>query len=161
VGVEPTILAAKDRINGFEGHEGHRTPFASHDLIFLKLLSLLNVSNSVRSRLGLGCYRSAIRRLGPRDSLLRIQNRETCTALRHASPLGSDGVSVQRNVYRVTILRPWNGPDRHREIHIGPYEITIPRAPSQAGCDRKGEFGLVLCPGGVRSDFLAERLLFV
>jgi len=29
VGVEPTILAAKDRINGFEGHEDHRTPFAS------------------------------------------------------------------------------------------------------------------------------------
>ena len=29
VGVEPTILAAKDRIHGFEGHEGHRTPFAS------------------------------------------------------------------------------------------------------------------------------------
>ena len=25
VGVEPTILAAKDRINGFEGHEDHRT----------------------------------------------------------------------------------------------------------------------------------------
>jgi hypothetical protein len=29
VGVEPTTLAAKDRINGFEGHEDHRTPFAS------------------------------------------------------------------------------------------------------------------------------------
>jgi hypothetical protein len=29
VGVEPTTLAAKDRINGFEGREGHRTPFAS------------------------------------------------------------------------------------------------------------------------------------
>ena len=29
MGVEPTILAAKDRINGFEGHEGHRTLFAS------------------------------------------------------------------------------------------------------------------------------------
>ena len=29
MGVEPTILAAKDRINGFEGHENHRTPFAS------------------------------------------------------------------------------------------------------------------------------------
>jgi len=29
VGVEPTILAAKDRINGFEGHENHRTPCAS------------------------------------------------------------------------------------------------------------------------------------
>jgi hypothetical protein len=31
VGVEPTILAAKDRINGFEGHENHRIPFASAD----------------------------------------------------------------------------------------------------------------------------------
>ena len=29
MGVEPTTLAAKDRINGFEGHEDHRTPFAS------------------------------------------------------------------------------------------------------------------------------------
>ena len=29
--VEPTILAAKDRINGFEGHEDHRIPFASAD----------------------------------------------------------------------------------------------------------------------------------
>jgi hypothetical protein len=29
VGVEPTILAAKDRINGFEGHEDHPTSFAS------------------------------------------------------------------------------------------------------------------------------------
>ena len=26
MGVEPTILAAKDRINGFEGHEDHRAP---------------------------------------------------------------------------------------------------------------------------------------
>jgi hypothetical protein len=29
VGVEPTTLAAKGRINGFEGHENHRIPFAS------------------------------------------------------------------------------------------------------------------------------------
>ena len=29
MGVEPTILAAKDRIHGFEGHEDHRTLFAS------------------------------------------------------------------------------------------------------------------------------------
>jgi hypothetical protein len=29
VGVEPTILPAKDRINGFEGHEDHRAPGAS------------------------------------------------------------------------------------------------------------------------------------
>jgi hypothetical protein len=33
VGVEPTILAAKDRINGFEGHEDHRTSFASASII--------------------------------------------------------------------------------------------------------------------------------
>jgi|GEM_PF-6828699 len=33
VGVEPTILLAKSRINGFEGHEGHRTPFASRRII--------------------------------------------------------------------------------------------------------------------------------
>lgn len=31
MGVEPTILAAKDRINGFEGHEDHRTLFASDE----------------------------------------------------------------------------------------------------------------------------------
>ena len=29
VGVEPTIRLAKSRIAGFEGREGHRTPFAS------------------------------------------------------------------------------------------------------------------------------------
>ena len=29
MGVEPTTLPAKDRINGFEGHEDHRTLFAS------------------------------------------------------------------------------------------------------------------------------------
>ena len=29
VGVEPTIRLAKSRINGFEGHEDHRTSFAS------------------------------------------------------------------------------------------------------------------------------------
>jgi len=33
VGVEPTIRSAKDRIAGFEGREGHRTPFASAAII--------------------------------------------------------------------------------------------------------------------------------
>ena len=33
VGVEPTIRPAKDRIAGFEGREGHRTPFASTGII--------------------------------------------------------------------------------------------------------------------------------
>jgi hypothetical protein len=33
VGVEPTTRLAKSRINGFEGHEDHRTPFASARII--------------------------------------------------------------------------------------------------------------------------------
>ncbi len=56
VGVEPTILAAKDRINGFEGHEGHRTPFASDACRFVRLRVLLNVRNSARLRDWLRCY---------------------------------------------------------------------------------------------------------
>jgi hypothetical protein len=38
VGVEPTILAAKDRINGFEGHEDHRTSFASLPITIIGML---------------------------------------------------------------------------------------------------------------------------
>src|SRR3984885_9358285 len=45
VGVEPTILAAWDRINGFEGHEDHRTPFASVIDNAIKMSSLLDVNN--------------------------------------------------------------------------------------------------------------------
>jgi len=48
VGVEPTIRAAKDRIAGFEGREGHRTPFASV-LILLNLAYLRNLSNPPNS----------------------------------------------------------------------------------------------------------------
>jgi hypothetical protein len=33
VGVEPTIRPAKDRIASFEGREGHRTLFASTEII--------------------------------------------------------------------------------------------------------------------------------
>jgi hypothetical protein len=45
VGVEPTILAAKDRINGFEGHEDHRAPGASAVGKNLRILGLLDVDN--------------------------------------------------------------------------------------------------------------------
>jgi hypothetical protein len=48
VGVEPTILAAGDRINGFEGHEGHRTPFASGLCKRQSLRGLLNIDNIAR-----------------------------------------------------------------------------------------------------------------
>ena len=49
MGVEPTILAVKDRINGFEGHEDHRTLFASVLYKANRLLGLLDVDNTGRS----------------------------------------------------------------------------------------------------------------
>jgi hypothetical protein len=54
VGVEPTILAAKDRINGFEGHEDHRTLFASVVHKANRLLGLLDVHNAGLSAIGSG-----------------------------------------------------------------------------------------------------------
>jgi hypothetical protein len=45
VEVESTIRPAKDRIAGFEGREGHRTPFASVVWGSLRLQSLRAVSN--------------------------------------------------------------------------------------------------------------------
>jgi hypothetical protein len=49
VGVEPTILAAKDRINGFEGHEDHRTSFASVWIIEMRG-SAFNLASSILRR---------------------------------------------------------------------------------------------------------------
>ena len=49
VGVEPTILAAKDRINGFEGHEDHRTSFASVWIIGMRE-SVFNLVSSILRR---------------------------------------------------------------------------------------------------------------
>jgi hypothetical protein len=56
VGVEPTIPAAKDRINGFEGHEDHRTLFASVLHKANRLLGLLDVDNTGRSGIRFRCY---------------------------------------------------------------------------------------------------------
>jgi hypothetical protein len=56
VGVEPTILAAKDRINGFEGHEDHRTLFASVLHKANRLLGLLDVHNAGLSSNRFRCY---------------------------------------------------------------------------------------------------------
>jgi hypothetical protein len=60
VGVEPTILAAKDRIHGFEGHEGHRTPFASDHCKCGRLRALLDIRNFPRQRLRLWRHSGAI-----------------------------------------------------------------------------------------------------
>jgi hypothetical protein len=49
VGVEPTILAAKDRINGFEGHEDHRAPGASVVGKSQRILGLMDRHNFGRS----------------------------------------------------------------------------------------------------------------
>ena len=56
MGVEPTILAAKDRINGFEGHEDHRAPCASVVSKSLRILGLLDIGNFRLSRHGRRCY---------------------------------------------------------------------------------------------------------
>ena len=45
VGVEPTTRLAKSRIAGFEGREGHRTPFASAGCKTFSLQSLVEVRN--------------------------------------------------------------------------------------------------------------------
>jgi hypothetical protein len=47
VEVESTIRPAKDRIAGFEGREGHRTPFASEII----LQSLVNSRKSGRANM--------------------------------------------------------------------------------------------------------------
>ena len=56
VGVEPTIRLAKSRINGFEGHEDHRAPFASLPCKNFRLRDLLNVFKTSRFRNPLLCY---------------------------------------------------------------------------------------------------------
>src|SRR5580700_3394012 len=56
VGVEPTIPAAKDRINGFEGHEDHRAPGASVVSKRLRILGLLDIGNFRLSLHGRRCY---------------------------------------------------------------------------------------------------------
>jgi hypothetical protein len=49
VGVEPTILTAKARINGFEGHEDHRAPGASAVGKSQRILGLRDRHNFGRS----------------------------------------------------------------------------------------------------------------
>ena len=52
MGVEPTTRLAKSRINGFEGHEDHRTPFAS-DLAETPTQDYSSRGNGHDSRAGL------------------------------------------------------------------------------------------------------------
>jgi len=74
VGVEPTILAAEDRINGFEGHEGHRTPFASVFRKMLTILVLLNPRNGGPLRFWLRCYCGAGRIFDPGHRFVQIRD---------------------------------------------------------------------------------------
>ena len=82
MGVEPTTLAAKDRINGFEGHEDHRTPFASVIWKTLTLGRLLNPRNIVPRRIWLRCCGA----IGPFDSshgFMQVRDSQMCVALCH------------------------------------------------------------------------------
>jgi hypothetical protein len=72
VGVEPTTLAAKDRINGFEGHEDHRTSFASTACINIGTGSLVHIDNTSFFRSLLGCSCGVGRRFNSRYSLMKI-----------------------------------------------------------------------------------------
>ncbi len=62
MGVEPTTRLAKSRINGFEGHEDHRTPFASAVGKAIRIRSLLDTRNLLFFRVRVRCYPGAIRR---------------------------------------------------------------------------------------------------
>jgi hypothetical protein len=53
VGVESTIRPAKDRIAGFEGREGHRTPFASTGYTIITTKTLFGALHE--GRLGNRC----------------------------------------------------------------------------------------------------------
>jgi hypothetical protein len=86
VGVEPTILAAKDRINGFEGHEDHRTPFASIYDKANRLRDLVDVRNLPRFGIFVWCYWGAIQILNPGHSLMEIGDRQMSVATGHGQP---------------------------------------------------------------------------
>ena len=68
MGVEPTILAAKDRINGFEGHEDHRAPGASVVGKSQRILGLVAIHNFGRgARVPSRLQPLRERQLGPQD----------------------------------------------------------------------------------------------
>jgi hypothetical protein len=70
VEVESTTRSAKERVAGFEGREGHRTPFAS----VLMLQELVHVRNCVTRRNGLCYCCGAISNSG--DRLVQVRNAE-------------------------------------------------------------------------------------
>ena len=87
MGVEPTTRLAKSRINGFEGHEDHRTPFASRVSKSVRIRGLLDVFNSVRFRNRLGCYCGAISDAA--DGLMQVGDGQVRVTLGHGEALVS------------------------------------------------------------------------
>ena len=87
MGVEPTILAAKDRINGFEGHEDHRTLFASNFGKSIRVRGLLEVRNPARFDNRLRCYRGVGWSSDPGHGLVQIRDRQVCIPARHGETL--------------------------------------------------------------------------
>ena len=108
VGVEPTIPPAGDRNNGFEGHEGHRTLFASVVCNIIKLRDLLHMDNLLFFR----------NRLGTPQECLPWGHRQPFYG-RASSAMSSHGAAVSAQ------LRPKTGPQ------IAPTEIEVAGAKSE------------------------------
>jgi hypothetical protein len=81
VEVESTIRPAKGRIAGFEGREGHRTPFASVICKVFRVQGLHPVRKFTHRRFGLWCYWGAIG--NQRNGIVKVRNSEVCVPFRH------------------------------------------------------------------------------
>ena len=79
--VESTIRPAKGRIAGFEGREGHRTPFASLFARFSEYKAYILCANLLTADLGLWCYWGAIG--NQRNGIAKVRNSEVCMPFRH------------------------------------------------------------------------------
>src|SRR5271169_4277704 len=87
VGVEPTILAAKDRINGFEGHEDHRAPGASAVSKSPRILDLLDIDNFRLFLHWLRCYWGVGWSDDSSHGLVQIRDRQVGIPARHSEAL--------------------------------------------------------------------------
>jgi hypothetical protein len=91
VEVESTIRPAKGRIAGFEGREGHRTPFASLACKAFTLQGLLNVGKFIGIVFRSWCYWGDIG--NPRNSLMQVAGAQMCVSLRHRKTLVAEKFS--------------------------------------------------------------------
>jgi hypothetical protein len=104
VEVESTIRPAKGRIAGFEGREGHRTPFAPVACKANRVQTLLNHRKFRHFDLLCWWYRGAIDR-NPAHRFIQVGNRQVRVTAAHGQPVVAQesamlwrGVPVCRNI---------------------------------------------------------------